>query len=607
MTINILSSEIINQIAAGEVIENPAAIIKELIENSIDAKAIKIDIEIEDAGIKKIIIIDNGNGILKEDLLKAPIRHATSKIKNFDDLYNIKTMGFRGEALASIFSISKAKIISKTNDCEAYEISYKDKTKIFESACKKGTTIVAENIFYNTPARKKYLKSENLELKNIVDVVNRYAIIHYDKKITLKHNFKFLINKPVFKSLEENLYYIINNDLKGNLIEFENEKNGIKISGFIGKPSSITYSHKKNQYIYINKRYVKSKLISDAIYDGFKTNLMDYRHPFFILEIDIDPEIIDVNIHPSKIEIKFENELEIYDFIRNTISEIFQRQETFKSFESQKFSEKNINLSKQFSEIIPLEKSKKTLEKSYFTQDSQKHFEVKEDIINYQKSIVQPINKNVVVTEEISKDRIEYGPLYDILNEYKIIGQINKTYIIIETQNEMILIDQHAAEEKFNYEMFRENLNNKKQTQVLLKPEIVQLSLSENLLYTENLKLFEMLGFKSEKFGNNEIIVREVPINLRKQILSPQLIKEILYEISIDKKFITLEDDKLEKLASMSCRKAIKAGYEMTIPEIKDLIEKLRRLKEPFNCPHGRPALLQYKFKDLEKKFSRIV
>jgi DNA mismatch repair protein MutL len=310
MTINLLPEEIVNQIAAGEVIENPSAVVKELVENSIDANSTQIDIEIEDSGLKKIIIKDNGLGMSKEDILKSPKRHATSKIKSFSDLYNIKTMGFRGEALASIFSVANAKIISKHKDLEkAYELTSKDPKNLKESGLAQGTSITVENLFYNTPARKKYLRSNNIEFRSILDIIYRYTIYYHNIKFTLKHNSKTIINKPIFKTKLDNISYILGSDLKDKLLYFEEEKKGLKISGFIGNPAQITYPYVKNQYLYVNSRFVKSKLIKDAIYVGFSTNLMTQRHPFFVLFIEIDPEIIDVNVHPTKIEIRFENEL----------------------------------------------------------------------------------------------------------------------------------------------------------------------------------------------------------------------------------------------------------------------------------------------------------
>lgn len=605
MSINLLPDEIVNQIAAGEVIENQSAVIKELIENSIDSGASKIDIEIEDYGLKKIVIKDDGCGISKEDLLKAPLRHATSKIKNFDDLYNIKTMGFRGEALASIFSVSNAKIISKQNNSnESYEISSKDISQVKLSGSAEGTTIIVEDIFYNTPARKKYLRSNNLELKSILDIINRFVVYHNNIKFTLRHNGKLLINKPEFEALEDNLYYILGKNLKDNLIYFEDEEKGIKISGFLGKPSQINYSYKKNQYLYVNSRYVKSKLINDSIYEGFTTNLMEGRHPFFVLFVDIDPEIIDVNVHPTKIEIKFENELEIYEFMKNSIKKIFEKVDTIKPFNK---SERDYSLDEVSDVKLVKEYPKKEIENKHYTKDVQKSFEVGEDEIEYKKTYnfqEEVITKKI----EIKEENISYGPLFEILEDYRIIGQINKTFIIVETKNEMILLDQHVVEEKFFYETFKTQIeNNNIKKQVLLKPEIINFSQSEMLLFKENFEMFERLGFEIEEFGTNEIVVRSVPIGLSGFEISPKIVSDIIGEITIDKKFKLLENSRLNKIASMSCKKSLKGGEELTNPQIHKMIENLKRLKEPFNCPHGRPIMLRYTFKDLEKKFKRIV
>ncbi|MDA3855785.1 MAG: DNA mismatch repair endonuclease MutL [Candidatus Woesearchaeota archaeon] len=606
MSINILPGEIINQIAAGEVIENPSAVIKELVENSIDANASQIDVEIEDSGLKKIVIKDNGKGISKEDLLKAPLRHATSKIKNFDDLYHISTMGFRGEALASIFSVSNAKIVSKTHGSnEAYEITSENTNEVKVSATSLGTTISVENLFYNTPARKKYMKSSNLELKAIVDIMNRFLVYYNEVKFTLKHNGKLLINKPQFKSKLDNLYYILGKDLKDNLIYFENENYGIKVSGFLGKPSQITYGYKKNQHLYVNSRYVKSKLINDSMYEGFSTNLMEGRHPLFVLFVEIDPEIIDVNVHPTKIEIRFENELEIYEFVKNSIREVFEKVDTIKPFDK---AERNYSLD-EVSEVQPVrEYTKQEVINKHYTKDVQKTFEVNEDEIDYKKSydFQEDILEDSQVEQE--KKEISYGPLFEILEDYRILGQVDKTFIIVETKNEMILFDQHVVEEKFFYETFKKQIEEKSvKKQVLLKPDIINFSQSEMLLYKDNVGMFEKLGFEIEEFGSNEIVVRSVPIGLSRFEVSAKIVADIIGEITVDKKFKLLEDSKLDKIASMSCKKSLKGGEELTIPQIHMMIENLKRLKEPFNCPHGRPIMLRYTFKDLEKNFKRIV
>lgn len=599
MSIEKLPEDIINQIAAGEVIENPSAVIKELVENSIDSGATQIEISLENYGKNRISVKDNGCGISKEDLSKAPLRHATSKIKSFEDLYSIKTMGFRGEALASIFAIAKTKILSKQKNGAAFEISSEGK-KVIPSACMEGTCVHVENLFYNTPARKKYLKSDNLELKSVLEIMNRFITIHYNKKFTLIHNGKILISKPEFKTLEDNLTYIFGKEIRGNLFNVNLENKGIKITGFLGKPSSISYSYKKNQFIFVNKRFIKSRLIQESIYDGIGSNLMDNRHPFFVLEIDIDPEIIDVNIHPTKIEVKFENEVEIYDLVKNAINLVFESQQSFKDFEP---SEVNLDLYDTINLDSSFQGKEIKKEKSYFSKDFQKSFEIKENNISYQ-------NKSKLeVVEEDSLYLNSYGPLYDILSEYKILGQLNKTYILIEAKDGFYLLDQHVAEEKYYYELFKEYFqNNKRQkSQTLLSPVTIKLSPTEMLDYNENKFVLDSLGFDSEIFGESDIIVRSVPISIKNIVVNPVKIKDYLYEILINKKIKCVEEENYEKIASMACRTAIMAGDELSFSRMKFIVENLRRLKQPFNCPHGRPAFLKYDFKELEKKFKRIV
>lgn len=622
MSINILPEELINQIAAGEVIENPSAVIKELVENSIDAGSRKIDIEVEESGIKKIIIKDDGVGISREDLLKAPLRHATSKISNFNDLYSIKTMGFRGEALASIFSIAKTKIISKKKENSiAYEISYDDIGLVKESACSNGTIIFVEDMFYNTPARKKYLKSLNLEFKAILDVMRRFELSYFDVAFSLKHNGKLVLNKPSFKNSEDNIYYVLGRDLKGKLIEIDEKQNGIELKGFIGNPSEITYSFKKNQMLFVNNRFVKSKLIVDGVYDGFGSNLMVGRHPIFILFIEIDPEIIDVNIHPSKIELKFENELEIFEFVKKSVREVFEKKSLFKDFE-EKSSERNFKLPEISSEVKAVDVKKKNYEKSYFTSEVQKDFQVNENGAEYvpsissievgfdeDKSFDVDVDAGVNVEVEKKEDEVvEYGPLYEELLDYRLLGQLDKTYIVIQTKNDMILIDQHVAEEKFFYEEFKKKFNGKNlQVQKLLKAEVVHLDNSEMLMYGENKEILDGLGFETEVFGLNEIIVRAVPISIRNKIVDGSKLRDFLYEILLNKSIKCVEEEKHSKIASMACRMAVMAGDELTISQMRRIIENLSKLKQPFNCPHGRPTFLKYSLKDLEKKFKRVL
>jgi DNA mismatch repair protein MutL len=600
MSINILPEKIINQIAAGEVIENPSGVIKELVENSIDANSTKIDIEIEDSGLKKIVIKDNGKGIPKDDLLKAPLRHATSKITSFNDLYSIRTMGFRGEALASIFSVAKAKIISKTNEQEnAFEISSDNIKQIKLSGRENGTTIIVEDLFYNTAARKKYLKSEIIELKNILDVLKRFQISYPELNITLKHNGRLLFTKPFFDSYMNNLIYIWGQEYNNKLVEFREQENGIRVYGLIGKPSEMTFPYKKNQYIFINGRYVRSKLLTRALYEGFGTNLMVGRHPVFTLFVDIDPEIVDVNIHPTKIEVRFENELEMFDFVKKSIEKIFQNQTLFVEVKDEK-KESDIQLDNFDVNVSEKKPEPKKEEKSYFSIERQYTMKFCEENQEYKKPKKTSLSDQTPVTEK--------GPLYDKLETYRIVGQVYKTYIIVETPNEMFLIDQHAAEEKCNFEKYRKEFEEDNiKTQTLLKPEVVKLSQEEFLAFQENKHIFKLIGIIVEEFGNSEVVIRALPLDINSKMLDKKFFMDILYLASENKNLSEFNEISLNKIATLACRSSIKAGYEMQDHEIKKLIERLKTIKEPFNCPHGRPTIIRYSFEELEKMFKRIV
>lgn len=652
MTINLLSDEIINQIAAGEVIENPSAVVKELVENSIDANASMIDIEIVNYGFDKITIKDNGVGISKNDLLNAPKRHATSKIQKFSDLYNIKTMGFRGEALASIFSIANTKIISKMqNKEESFEISSKNINKLNKSGSQQGTTIIVENLFYNTPARKKYLRSQNIEFRSIIEIIYRYALYYNDIKFTLKHNSRTVLNKPAFKTPIENILYTLGKDLKNKILYLKNSKNGIKLSGFISNPLELTYSYSKNQYLYVNGRYIKSKLIKDAIYEGFSTNLMSNKHPFFVLYIDIDPEIIDVNVHPTKIEIKFENELEIFEFVKKSILNFLRKESLIKPIKKNNLPQNNLKLNDIPNLFIKNKKHLPIIDKTnnYFDKDKQKYFNLKDNELFYEKNKkntnltekkiksqeFENINKNLIDKNNNfnlnnknylnnRNDNLSFNDnnsnnntneikntnnLSQILKEYKIIGLLNRTYIILETPHEMFLLDFHACAEKIAFEKLIKNYKNKNiKTQKLIKPKIIFLDNIDKITCNDNLNLLKKIGFVFEEFGNNEILLREVPINNKGIEKNPLLFKDIITQLSQNKNYKTSnEKDKINFLARIACRNSIKAGYEMTNPEIKKLIENLTKIDEPFFCPHGRPTMIRFTYYDIEKKFKRIV
>lgn len=592
MGISVLPEEIANQIAAGEVIENPAAVIKELIENGIDAGATSITIILENSGLKTITVKDNGEGMVEEDLLKAPQRHATSKITCFNDLYSISTMGFRGEALASIFSVAKTTITTKPpHYTSGIQISSESPDSISSVGSSQGTSISVENLFYNTPARKKYLKSDTMELRSIMQIIKRFQISYPQIEFKVTHNNSLLVHKPSFSTRAENLEYVLGKEIRGKLLEINYETKGISITGHIANPTEISYSYKKNQYFFVNGRYITSNVLIDALYHGIGSNLMVGKHPSFVIFITIDPEIIDVNVHPTKTQIRFENEQEIFEVISSAIDSVFSSKPLFREFDTK--------LEVESSEKPILEKNEGS---SYFTNDFQKHFEVEEDTISYEQTPTSSPSPNT------QSQSLSLGPLSEELYEYKILGQLDKTYILVETTTGLLLVDQHVAEEKYFYEkMLYDKNNNQVKQQQLLKPYMIPLDNSEMLQFRENKEILINMGFEVEEFGEQEILVRAVPITLGYKTNHPDRLKEMLYSILSNKTIKCVEDEHHAKIASIACRSAIMAGDELSYPQMKRIVENLKYLQKPFQCPHGRPTFLKYDFKELQKKFKRIV
>ena len=598
-----LSKELVNQIAAGEVIESPHSLIKELIENSIDAKATSIEINLENSGITNLSLTDNGIGISKEDLPLAPIRYATSKIQSFDDLYNISTMGFRGEALASIFSIAKVKLKSKTKSSEhAYEISNtKDKTyEPIKTSHSNGTTIEIQDLFYNVPARKKYLRSENLELKSIIETVKKILIINPQLQLTLKNNGRTLIQKKYHNNQELNIKEILQLSVKTELFEINHSTSHAVISGFLAHPSENHYSTAKYCFIYVNNRPIQSSLIHKAIMNGIGTEIIAGRFPLYVLNITIDPQLIDVNIHPTKKEIKFEQEHILFDAISEAIQNIFKEQLLFKKAQTEK------KQNPKTIDIKPASKlpSQTQKESNYFTKDIQTELQTQTE---EQEEIKQVIKTPRIQEKEIENITPTYGPLYEYLKEYRIIGQAHKTFIIIETLKGVLMIDQHVAEEKFYYELFKKEYESKqKSSQELLQPQIINISQEQVSLFNEYESYFTNVGFEISQISDNQLMVRKIPLDLKGKMLSISLIKDMLDSVEeFSKSSKSFDEFLIEHLSILSCKSSIRAGDELTYSQIKSIIEQLKVLQEPFNCPHGRPIIVEFTKKELDSMFNR--
>ena len=586
MKIKILENSLINKIAAGEVIERPANVIKELLENSLDAQATEIKIEIEKAGLNLIKISDNGIGMEREDLLLSCKRHATSKIENEQDLNAINSLGFRGEALASIAEVSHLKIKTKTKDNEVGNLLEIEGGILLgdqKIGCSNGTIIEIYNLFYNVPARKKFLKSPEVELAHIIDIITRYAIINKNIAINLIHNNKEILNSPITENQLNNIISIYGTETAKNLIEINHKTNHLKIEGHISKPN-LTRASKSDQSLYINGRYVRSQVINNAIYSAYKTLLFTNRHPVYILNLIINPADIDINIHPSKLDVRLKDEQEVCEtfflgikqalqdqiLIPTTTLENETRRKPTQTYETQKDIQSNLFISpppKQYKIENTTNKIKDTLQNQELKQNK---------------------------TTEQKENPFQH---------FHIIGQANKTYIIAETKEGIIIIDQHAAEERVNYETFLKNHKNKTiPKQQFLQPKIIELTPNQHQITLSNKKLIEKLGFDFENFGQNSIKLVSIPEIFGK--LKSTIFIDIINELSkVNSSIIETEIE--EKIIRFACRASVKAGDELTLTQMQELIIKLGTTDNPYSCPHGRPTIIRLTTADLEKKFKR--
>ena len=666
--INILNADTANKIAAGEVVERPSSVVKELVENSLDAGAKNITIEIQNGGESLIKIIDDGSGVHPEDVEKAFNPHATSKIKDTYDIFSINTLGFRGEALPSIASIARVDFKSKVSDFDMGKelvISGGEKESLTDCSMNRGTQIEVRDLFFNVPARKKFLKTTAREN----DLVNRISLANPDVSFKLFNNNKKILNTYGNGKLIDVIRTIYGKSTAENLIYFEEHKDTASVYGFIGN-DTLARASRNNQSLFVNKRYVKNRSLTVAVENAFRSFNVTGKFPFFVLFIDTYPELIDVNIHPTKSEIKFKDERFIFkvvfDAVHSAMREYVKDTFTLPEEEEKKFEalKEEVIQESLDKEISTLEKLKENI--NYKVSDDRK----KEEIYSYNPSkdyeakteVNIPVDflsrenqdesskfnnslENNEFKEVSAKREISYDPIlikneirdkvsentYDSLessdykcnkNEYgnsleetiykeakfpklKVIGQFNKTYILAEYDSTLYLIDQHAAHEKILFEKYSSDIAKKKvEIQPLMIPLVVNLPTEDYLYYDENKEIFEKAGFKISDFGDNSIRIEEVPYFLDK--LNPtELITSMINNL---KKMGTGEtvEVKYNKIASMSCRAAVKANDVLSILEMENLIEDLRYINDPFHCPHGRPTIIKFTSYELDKKFKRI-
>ena len=671
--INILDDLTINKIAAGEVVERPSSVTKELIENSIDASSTQIVIDIVDGGKKQIRITDNGEGIPSSEVDKSFLRHATSKIKKIDDLYDLYSLGFRGEALASIASVSRLEMITKTKDEPlGTKVVLEGGKEVLKEpvGTKNGTTIIIKDLFFNTPVRQKFLKSTHAETINISDLINKLAIGNTNVQFKYINNGKLMLNTPGDNKLISVIRSIYGKEIVENLIEINEEGSFCNINGYIGN-NNIYRSNKNLQHIYINNRYVRSKIILDAINEAYKSIIPINKHGVCFLNIDINPAKIDVNIHPTKMEIKFENDKDLYIEIRDLLKKkllntaligkyenyddkfkvnesketYLQEKEaylqTFNNLNKENEEDKNLNKAtpkNDFSELNSFMSLSEALSKNNKVEENKANKEkVKDNTItsnNIEKEIklqsienkkneffidgVVDVSKTFSFDElnflnekndkkaelnQISEENIKSENRFSI-TDFRVVGSILNTYIVLEKNEAMYLLDQHAAHEKVLYEEYMKKFKNHKiDMQMLLDPIVMEFSNVDMMKIENNMDLFLNFGFEIELFGNNHIMVRGVPTIFG----TPESEKFILQIIDNMEDLSSSYDLKGDKFASMACRAAIKANDKIHIIEMKKLLLQMEKCENPFTCPHGRPTIVEISKKEIEKMFKRIM
>lgn len=677
--IQVLDPVTIDKIAAGEVIERPASVVKELVENAIDAGATAIVTEIEEGGISMIRIADNGCGMDASDVPNAFLRHSTSKIRSVEDLVHIGSLGFRGEALSSIAAVSQVEMITKTKDQvlgTRYRIAGGKEEELDETGARDGTTFLIRQLFYNTPARRKFLKTPMTEASHVGDLMTRMALSHPEISFQFINNGQSKLHTSGNGNLKDVIYHVYGREIAANLLAADYESPGLKIRGFLGKPL-ISRGNRNFENYFINGRYVKSSIISKAIEDAYKDFTMQHKYPFVVLHIEIDGEHVDVNVHPTKMELRFNNQQEVYNSIYAAVDQGLHAEELIPHVEvdapktaaprkqeggAPHAAQKKDNpvVLDRTTSAQPAPSAKKSVPApeertlDYFMQ------KMKERVAAYHAQQNQDAPKkepDVKVSARPSEDRREapsdrvcetpeytaqqptflkrtpspskspepparaaMQPAAQQLNlfeenlverkvqaEYKIIGQVFETYWLVEFNDSLYIIDQHAAHERVLYEKTLKSMKTREFTSQFISPPIVlDLSMQEAELLNQYMDQFTRIGFEIEEFGQESYAVRAVPGNLfgiAKKDLLLQMLDGLSDEVSRN-----LSPDMIdEKVTSMSCKAAVKGNMKLSATEVDSLIGELLTLENPYHCPHGRPTIIAMTKRELEKKFKRIV
>ena len=587
--IKIMDEILANKIAAGEVVERCASVVKELVENSIDAEAKEIKVELVEAGTKSIKVVDDGKGMDEEDAILAFSRHATSKIKDEDDLFRLNTLGFRGEALASIAAVSKVDLKTSSGSVGTHVLISGGKIiKREKGDARKGTSIVVSELFYNTPARLKHMKSLYTELASITDYMNKLSLSRPDIRFTLINNDNVILKTDGSGNVLKTIKSIYGTDVTRKMLEIKAENSDYEISGYISSPE-VHRSSRNNMITLVNGRVVKNTLINKTINDSYHSYKPDNRYPITIIHITVDPSVIDVNIHPTKMDIKFSKMDTLLELISDTIKEAITDRnlipEVVIKEPKVKYEEITLNLERENSDVfLP--------EKPIITND----FYTDENVV-YEEEVAGDI-VSTSETEYNQYDEKEMPEMYPV-------GLVHGTYIICQNEKGMYIIDQHAAKERCNYEKFKEEMGKPNIASIpLLFPLTMEFSNTEFMILKENMQILRDLKFEIEEFGVNSVIVKSHPTWIAKDYEEESIRKIIEIVIQTEKDFDIEKFN--EKVATMmSCKKAIKANTNITLEEMEALISDLRKCKNPYNCPHGRPTTIFYSNYDLEKLFKR--
>ncbi|MBO4902537.1 MAG: DNA mismatch repair endonuclease MutL [Lachnospiraceae bacterium] len=587
--IHVLDKQTINKIAAGEVVERPSSVVKELMENAIDAGATMITVEIKNGGIDYIRVTDNGSGIDKEDIRTAFLRHATSKILSIEDLLDVTSLGFRGEALSSIAGVAKVELMTKTPDsiCGTRYVIEGDRELVLEDAgVPDGTTIIVRNLFYNIPARRKFLKTAVTENAYITEIMEHIMLSRPNIAIKYIVNGTVKLQTSGDGDLKTVIYLLYGRDTLNNLIRIEHESEDVSISGYIGKPELARSNH-QYEIFFVNHRNVKSTLLNKALTEAYKPYLMVHKYPFAILHFEIKGELLDVNVHPTKLEIRFLHANEVYEALMTAAAKALKQPELIPDIVEDKTKRETTQVPPM---ILPEPFETKRISELVLSED-----------IPYSRKQEIP-----VVAEPVGTFTQATFLSEEAMHRHRLIGQLFDTYWLVEYDEKLYLIDQHAAHEKIRYErLLKRYREQKNDSQLLNPPLIVSMSTAEEEVFAQYREQFENAGFELEHFGGSEYAIRAVPTELY-GMHETDYFKELLDDLREDRKMADMESI-LSRLATISCKGAIKAGNRISATEADALIRELLSLENPYHCPHGRPVIISYSKTELEKKFKRIV